>query len=58
MNSYSHTCPVCKEKFIPAPQHVYKTTPKSARLVCSYHCMLKYRREMELKKGKRNDNRR
>lgn len=60
-NRNIRTCPVCKEKFYPAPQHVYKTSPKSTRLVCSYHCMLKYRQEVEKKmkeinRRKKNEN--
>lgn len=51
--NYMHTCPVCKEKFYPAPMHVYKTTPQSEKLVCSYHCMIKYRREKEEKKQRK-----
>lgn len=50
MNSYVHTCPVCKEKFLPAPQHIYRKTPNSKTLVCTYSCMLKYRKEVERKK--------
>ena len=49
MGTYIHTCPVCKEKFYPAPEHVYKTCPTGS-LVCSYHCMIKYRKEVERKK--------
>ena len=53
-------CPVCKEKFIPAPLHIYKTTTHG-KLVCSYHCMMNYRKEQErkkreLKRKKKNEN--
>lgn len=42
------TCPICKKNFIPAPYHVYKEAKKvSARLVCSYHCMLKAEKARE-----------
>lgn len=30
-------CPLCNEKFIPAPQHAW-TKYDSDVLVCSYHC--------------------
>lgn len=48
-----HTCPVCKEKFLPAPIHVYKTSPNAETLVCSYHCMLKYRKEHQPRRKQR-----
>lgn len=48
-NCYMHICPVCGKKFLPAPQHIYKTSP-AGRLVCTYHCMIKYRKEQERKK--------
>lgn len=55
--SYIHTCPVCGEKFLPAPMHVYKTSPNSDKFVCSYHCMLKYRKEHKpRRKQRRNKN--
>lgn len=34
-------CPVCGEKFIPAPQHVYKERHAPYRLVCSWSCVCK-----------------
>lgn len=30
-------CPVCKKKFVPAPEHAWKI--KYDTLVCSYTCM-------------------
>lgn len=53
MSRYMRVCPVCGEKFLPAPEHVYKTTPESQRLVCTYSCMMKYRREAEQKTRRR-----
>lgn len=48
-------CPVCGKVFIPSPEHVYKVYLKgynAYKKVCSYHCMMDYRRK---KKG-RNKN--
>lgn len=40
------TCPVCGEKFYPAPMHSYKVGNSAHnKLVCSYSCMRKYERE-------------
>ena len=50
---YTRKCPVCGNKFLPAPMHVYKTTPESDRLVCTYGCMMKYRREAEQRRKKK-----
>ena len=36
-----HKCPVCKQKFIPAPEHRYKGY--GDRLICSWACLCKYR---------------
>lgn len=41
---YTHICPVCGERFRPAPMHVYKTTERG-KLVCSYSCMMKFRKD-------------
>lgn len=38
------TCPICKEEFIPAPQHSW-TAYIGGALVCSYHCFRKSERE-------------
>ncbi len=42
------TCPVCGEKYVPAPQHAYrvgyKRNGRPLRRVCSYHCVLAYER--------------
>ncbi|MCC8022973.1 MAG: hypothetical protein LIO46_04235 [Clostridiales bacterium] len=35
------TCPVCGEKFVPAPEHVYRDKQRQDKLVCSYTCMRK-----------------
>ena len=45
-------CPVCKKVFIPAPEHVYKVYLKGYKKVCSYHCMMNYRRK---KKGRQQN---
>lgn len=42
-NIMAKKCPVCKEMFIPAGQHVWKI--KGDRLVCSYKCMRKFEKE-------------
>ena len=45
-----HTCPVCGKKFLPAPEHIYKTCP-SGRFVCGWNCLVKYRKKKERKKN-------
>ena len=40
-------CPVCGKEFITAPQHVYKTSSKGTP-VCSYSCMMKYRKNKQI----------
>lgn len=50
----THKCPVCGNKFVPAPMHVYKT-PKG-QAVCSWSCLCEYRRKKNKnKKEKKND---
>lgn len=39
------TCPTCKKKFIPAPEHAWQVG--KSRIVCSYSCM----REEERRRG-------
>ena len=47
-------CPICKNKFIPAPQHAWKIgTEKGGQLVCSYHCMRAYEKAAAAKNKKR-----
>ncbi len=43
------TCPVCGKNFIPAPEHAYKIRVGKGRssLVCTYSCMLKWRKKHE-----------
>lgn len=45
------TCPVCGKNFIAAPEHIYKVCDKK---VCSWTCMLKGEREIEIKPNMRN----
>lgn len=40
-DAYMTTCPVCRKKFIPAPQNVYKLGNKD---VCSWKCLCEGRR--------------
>lgn len=47
-------CPVCKRKFIPAPEHIYKEC-RGKRLVCTYRCMLESERKYEAKKAKKQE---
>lgn len=48
------TCPICKKKYVPAPYHAYRESPKG-RLVCSYHCALESDRRKKRKYIKRNE---
>lgn len=46
-------CPICKKKFIPAPQHSYKKS--NGALVCSYHCVIEGERRAEEKKRRKKE---
>lgn len=52
---YAHVCPVCGVKFYPTPQHVYKTSQwsRGSKFICSWGCLVKYRKEQEQKNKKR-----
>ena len=45
-------CPICKNNFIPAPQHIWKIKSSSYhfKLVCSYKCMREFEKQKEGKK--------
>lgn len=47
-------CPVCNKKFVPAPYHIYKTSA-GGRLVCTYSCVLEYRRRRDEKTNIKNN---
>lgn len=51
------TCPICHKRFIPAPQHVYKTQDKR-RYICSYHCVLEGERLADERRAKMIEKRR
>ena len=42
-------CPICKKRFIPAPNHIYRINTKG--LVCSWGCVRKHEREKEKRKN-------
>lgn len=55
-NWLKHTkCPVCGEKFLPAPFHGWKDARNQERLVCTYPCQRESERlhEAELAKKPR-----
>lgn len=41
-------CPVCGKVFYPTPLHAYKIRyQNNLKNVCTYHCMMQYRKERE-----------
>lgn len=51
----THKCPVCGKRFVAAPYHAYKTSPKSNKLLCTYSCMLEYDRRRTRKENIKNN---